>query len=224
MKKLGFTLAEIIIAVAVVGAIAAVSIPLVNTVIPDGKKVQVLKTYKQLISLNQELLSSPSIYVESNGCTGLDCTQEPLGWSPANEILKDYVQGDTKYIAILADFLNATEFDFSSEVPNFTTRDGVVWSLSKEDEDDLYILTIDIDSSGDDCIHSDECENPDQFKFLINPMGKVFGGDSLTITYLANPHKLSDRKNDFKNSIKYANELEEQAKAEAEKAKTENSQ
>ena len=205
MKKLGFTLAEIIIAVAVVGAIAAVSIPLVNTVIPDGKKVQVLKTYKQLISLNQELLSSPSIYVESNGCIGLGCTQKPLGWSPANANLGNYVKDGTKYIAILADFLNATEFDFSSKVPNFTTRDGVVWSLSKEK--DLYILTIDIDSSGDDCTHSDKCENPDQFKFLINPMGKVFGGDSLTITYLANPHKLSDRKNDFKNSIKYANEL-----------------
>ena len=38
MKKFGFTLAEMIIAIAVVGVLAAASVPLVNSIIPDREK------------------------------------------------------------------------------------------------------------------------------------------------------------------------------------------
>ena len=43
--KKGYTLAEILIALAIVGVISAVMLPLVNKYSPDAEKVMYLKTY-----------------------------------------------------------------------------------------------------------------------------------------------------------------------------------
>jgi len=234
MKKQGFTLAEMVISITIVGAIAAVSIPLISNIIPDRKKIQVLKVHKLLTTINQDILSDPSLYLQTENCTGLGCRAKPLesNWTTVND-LKNCDSGDSKYLAILADRLKASEYSIVSDNPqgSFTTQDGIAWSFDKDNN--VVELTIDIDSAGENCTHSSACASPDQFSFRVVESGLVFGADPLTITYLKNPHNLSDRNNDFHNSIKYAEELKKQAeeelkkeqeKAEAEKANTENSQ
>ena len=220
MKKQGFTLAEMVISITIVGAIAAVSIPLISNIIPDRKKIQVLKVHKLLTTINQDILSDPSLYLQTENCTGLGCMAGPIevNWT-TNVNLRGLAENDSKYLAILADRLKVTDYNITKDKPqgSFTTQDGIVWSFDKP-EDNIE-LTIDIDAAGgEDCTHSATCTNPDQFEFVISSnTGRVFGRDALTMTYLANPHNLSDRSNDFSNSIKYAQELKKQLEEELEK-------
>lgn len=205
MKKIGFTLAEMTIAVAIVGAIAAISVPLVNNIVPDSKKIKVLKVYKQLFSINQDILSDPGLYAGSD----LKADGKPLreNW-PENSDLKNFDEGDSKYLAILANALKPKSYDITanSAQGSITTSDGLVWNFDKDG--DNIIVTIDTGDGGG-CTHSSKCSNPDQFIFIVKPNGNVIGGDSLTKTYLANPNKLSDRKNDFKNSLSLSSSTSE---------------
>ena len=48
MKKFGFTLSELVVAVSIIGVASALIVPIVGKIIPDTKKVTVLK-YHRLI-------------------------------------------------------------------------------------------------------------------------------------------------------------------------------
>ncbi len=218
MKKTAFTLSEMIVAVAVIGLIAAISVPLINNVIPDRKKVEVLKIHKLLTNINAELLADPGLYMQDEpvGCNGLECTAPPNNWPPANindipQNLNDaVVSPESKYIALLAYYLKASDvtgIEAGSSNGRFTTPDGLVWSL---DEDKNITVNIN-ETGGNPCPFGAGCENPNEFIFMVANTGKVFGGDALTITYLSNPHNLSDRKNDFRNATIYQEKLLEEA-------------
>jgi hypothetical protein len=175
----------------------------------------VLKVHKQLTAINQELLSNPSIYAKINNCQDLrDCTDVPFDWTPNNALFanmeeatrNNYVSGDSKYISLLADYMNALNVDNitpGSSRGSFTTLDGINWVV------DGFDITIDIDNNANGgCIHSLSCSNPDRFQYNSSPTtGLVSGVDPLTRAYLANPHKLNDRKNDYKKSLETNNEL-----------------
>ena len=57
MKKLGFTLAEIMVALTIVGIIAAVAGPAVTNIAPDKNKVIYLDYYNKLGDTIQKALS-----------------------------------------------------------------------------------------------------------------------------------------------------------------------
>lgn len=223
MKKFGFTLAEMVIAIAVVGVLAAASVPLVNSIIPDREKVQVLKAYKQLKSINQEIISNPSIYdpndpIDPNNQQrqGLLNTDPPLGWRPTNEDLRNFINNNngnnnnSKYSAILADYLKAEDYNYDNDNNNgsFTTPDGMLWIVEDEDNG---IISITIDTKNiinnennnadntPNCSYGEQnCNSPDRFIFSVTATdGRVEGIDPLTRAYLANPYRLSDRKNDY---------------------------
>ena len=54
MKKNGFTLAELLIAIGIIGIVAAVTAPQLNKLLPDENKSKVLKAYKALNDINEE--------------------------------------------------------------------------------------------------------------------------------------------------------------------------
>ena len=62
MKKKAFTLAEILVALGAIGIIAAVTAPMLGSLMPDENKVKVLKYYKQLTEINNELINNPFYY------------------------------------------------------------------------------------------------------------------------------------------------------------------
>ena len=214
MKKFGFTLAEMVVSMAVVGVIAAISAPLVNDVIPDRKKVQVLKAYKQLTKINQDILSNPGLYMGSNGAEpSLNDTRSPVNQDIIDDAtLRESAVGENKYIAILAHMLNVDGGDVNFANKTFNTSDGLFWNVNYV-SDSSSTVSIDL-KDGKGCIHSPDCPKPDKFEFFVANNGRVIGKDSLTRTYLANPHNLSDRKNDYKNSLKDAVKNEQDGKKE----------
>ena len=48
MKKFGFTLAEVIVTLGIIGLLAAITAPLLGSLTPDQNKIKVLKAYKIL--------------------------------------------------------------------------------------------------------------------------------------------------------------------------------
>ena len=106
MKK-AFTLSELIVAIGIVGVIAAMTTPFLSGLFPDGRKIQVLKAYRIISDINAELLSDPSIYqlgtpvningTSINNCIGLMCEQRPLNPEFNNAIY----EGADKYANLL---------------------------------------------------------------------------------------------------------------------------
>ena len=197
MKRRGFTLAEVLITLAIIGVVAAAMAPTIGNLIPDKNKAQVIKIYKTIADINESLLNNPSLYYSGGtDCQGLKCTQQPLD-SPYN--MDSKYSGNTKYPYLLASHLQTTDDPVTNVTGiKFTTVDGIVWYV-------WYYPTgraqIKIDLNGDEKpnkVYSTNCDKPDSFMFNLDADGKLQPGDALTDAYLKNPVKLNDKKKDYK--------------------------
>jgi len=80
MKKFGYTLTEVIIAMAIAGILTTVGFTLVNNSKPDTTKIMYLKTYDSLVDIFNSIVTDPRIFkttIENNGST-YDITSCPL--------------------------------------------------------------------------------------------------------------------------------------------------
>ena len=211
MKKTGFTVSEIVIALAVIGVIATFVTPMVARLFPDKNKAMVLKVHKTVQDINSALLDNTSLYYaqsnnddsvtrlfSSSGLAapvadihpgvGFNSTLETFGRTPI-------VSGSEKYLALLTDNLELMPdtLENNEGVGRFRTRDGVSWIFN--------YLHFTIDVNGDvnpNCSYSAACTRPDRYNFLINiNNGNVSPNDPLTEAYLNNPDKMNDKANDF---------------------------
>ena len=198
MKKLGFTLSEVIIALGIVAVISAISAPLIGGLIPDRKKVEVLKFYKALNDINQEALEDMGLYMNNAEQKGLCNTRVPNN-SPGG-VRNNWVANE-KYLRLLFD-----KFETGRVPPangEFITKDGVavlsVDFVNNANGNDPYAcqatITIDLnDADPPNAVYP--ARNYDRFIFIVNGHGRVSGGDGMTSAYLANPHRMSDRRAD----------------------------
>lgn len=205
MKKKGFTLSEILIALAIVGSITAISIPMIHRIMPDKDKAIVLKVFKMVNEINDELINNPTLYRfeedpqnlcnERNGI--LNCTTIPLDGNHST------AGGDAKYPRLLAEHLSLlNDFQISGTRYSFRTSDGVDWVLDVEDRGNIiqwYDLTIDTNNPQRTCvgIYGNDCRDPRQFRFQISNSAVITANDPLTQAYLENPDDLSNRAGDL---------------------------
>ena len=204
MKKFGFTLAEIVVSLAIIGIIASITAPIVSNMIPDKNKVQVIKVHKILTDINKELLNDPSLYYKQPTPPG---DPHLKGLNQTGRVLReplllnqDLYQGKSKYIALLAgeymktDAMSPPVIAQDSDNGSFVTIDGIEWVFTG------FNFYIDLNENGENCSYnSSSCLRPDRFNFIIDPdTGNITGGDPLTRAYLANPENLNDKKADYK--------------------------
>ena len=199
MKKFGFTLAEVIVTLGIIGLLAAITAPLLGSLTPDQNKIKVLKAYKILSDVTIEILNDPSLYLKNSEGERLNYTEQPTHL----DYLDSKYKGDNKFSYILASKLELNaEPSASGNDVTFTTIDGINWVTSPVTESGVNI-TIDLDEpeSGEDKTYDEFTEGskpkPDRFSFEVDLRGNVRGGDSLTKAYLANPNKLNDKKADY---------------------------
>lgn len=199
MKKQGFTLVELLLVLGIIAIIAAVAAPALGNLMPDKNKVKVLKTYKVINDLTQDLLHDPGIY---------ECPKLSCGEAPQREDF-DQAKGPAKFSYWFTQRMDIAKSywegishsDFGTH--KFTTKDGMYWFISVSNINGNIEILINVDGkeaqdSGKSCSYSSSCENPNQFKFVVDDNGNVWGNDPLTRAYLANPYKMNDKKNDFK--------------------------
>ena len=231
MNKKGFTLAEVLVTLGAVGVIAAITAPMLSSLMPDEHKTKVLKYYKTVQDINQALLNDPFYYydyTEINNETryiklGLSSFGNKSRFSGLAENVTDYeyntkYKGSQKYCYLLADKLelkpgtNVTKSGI--RYYNFELIDGTTvacqdlyTSSPTSPGGDNYVegasYTLTFDTNGTDGPGkkgSSTQKKPDQFIFNVDNYGKVTAdsNDRLTGQYLKNPHKLNDKKADYK--------------------------
>lgn len=186
MKKRGFTLMEVIVAVGIIGVVAAIATPLLNNLIPDREKIAVLKAYKTICDINAEIQEDRAIWQNTP-------IANAGGW-------RHLINGNYPEVVIEQfDIVNGSRQP-SARGLRFNTNDGHTWTV--EDPDPGYgTIVVDLnDEKRNHCTYnSNNCTKPGQFRFLINSEDlNIKPGDPLTAAYLANSGKLNDKKADYK--------------------------
>ena len=220
MFKKGFTLQELLITMAIIGVVAAITAPAIMNIVPDKKKAMYLKTYNTITTLTDEMLSDPSLYwsitdSENGNRYGLSNTEQP---QVEPYVRMDDWSGNSKFATILHEKLN-TNSDIEcnnnglvvgggiGSTCTFSTIDGTYWSIrstiggvawapnDNNVDSDFYanhVITVDVDPNDESnaCIYSDECTSPAQFVFYIDTYGGVSACDAMGQAYLQNPTNL----------------------------------
>lgn len=181
MRKSGFTLAELIIALGIIGVASALIAPAITNLMPDKDKVIVLNCYNSLTAATENMLSDTGIYYQTISeqadesvkytCEGLACTGKPFVY-PYNS---DKYQGAEKYKNILFDLLGIA--DTNGLAPN-----KVQWTVNS-DGSGGYIVSIQIKST-----------KGNTYKFSVDKYGTVLGADEKTEKYLKDPLDLRNKK------------------------------
>ena len=152
--------------------------------------------------INDQLLNNVSYYLQDDNCEGLSCTEAAGANATA--------VGIKKYPILLAEHLqlkSGNTIAYSGNDASFTTVDGNVWTFDNTnagftESSNYAVFQVDVNSekSGSTLYSASSTKNIDTYKFRVNFNGSVEGYDSLTKAYLKNPHKLNDRKADYKSA------------------------
>lgn len=212
MKKFGFTLIEIIIALCIVGVVAAITAPMLNNLIPDKDKIAALKLRKVIATVNEDILSNTALTAISDrsGLASLNGITKYDTGRTINGILIDANAKSFPYPVIFSRSVNTIGDETLSGFGNghvlFNTMDGYHWCISRlaAPNANEFIITVDLmnEKKGRCTYNSTNCKKPGRFSYHINNRGLIYGNDPLTSSYLANAGKLNDKKNDYKKAAK----------------------
>lgn len=225
MKKKGFTLAEILITLSIIGIASAIAAPYLTKAIPDKYKTRVLKNYQTISQVTDDLLANENLYYRKDpstatsgdfnsdgtfkittqyGCIGLNCKEMPYPITGYNT--SDFMN-ICKYPNLMAASLAAdtpTLCSTSNSFSKFKTSDGTDMKISAKGTTiaEGYTIEIDVDqtTNGKNCVYNKNagCKNPDRFRFFVNSDGDIMAdsSDPLTAVYLENMTRV-DKKADF---------------------------
>ena len=204
MKKFGFTLAEVLISMTIIGVVASITAPTLINIIPNEDKVQTLKYQKLISEINADLLNNRTLY--SNG-----------GWDNTPISVPEYINpvfinqtnrtklNTNKYAYLLMEKLegvtpdSATTYNALKVV--FKTLDGHRWTVNTFFGIPREII-IDTDGEGSDSKPFGSASNkyPNRFKFLLDKNGYANcdpSRDPITCRYLNCPFYMNNRKHDY---------------------------
>lgn len=200
MKKLAHTLAEVLVALAVIGVVGAVVMPLTNKFKPDVNKIKFLRNYDAIVQVNQHLIYDTDLY--PHFLDGTNISDFPLIDNGEVEYDgKDYGGSDyNKYCQFLGLFLaneealNTCSNNYRGDIegdPVFSSKDGTdywVYTLIDypvEYRSDIYI-DVDGYKNGENCINENDesCLTPDRFKLHVKSDGDILPGDYMARYYL----------------------------------------
>lgn len=197
--KRGFTLAELLVSLGIIGVIAAMTIPMLAHIRPNDTKIKYMRVYNAINEITQAALDNSELYrsvlvgVEES-CVGLNCTARPniqpyksmSGWND-----------NAKYAIILAQNLNVDDSlsSFGSSSSTFYTNDGAKWIVTSSRE-----ITVDIDGTdkGKNCTYGSSCKRPDIFKFSVDEYGAVTPKDNLGKVFIKNASSGTSLEDDIK--------------------------
>lgn len=214
MKKFGFTLAELLITLGIIGVVSALTAPIMTNIMPDKNKAMFLKNYKELKTITNQLLEDRTIYYSTrtldletgrkiSSCQGLQCEETPLrspfkGSSSAPSIYT----GPNKYPYLLANFLGIKTPSSTS----FKTSDNTLWKITRSADTNGvvsgYNVLLTIDGNGDTCTYGPGCLRPKTFALTVDIYGSVTPADALSEAYLASATKSNNKKADLEEAEK----------------------
>ena len=194
-KKNGFTLAEILVTLSVIGVISAITLPMITNSRPNQEMIMLKKAYYNAARVVSELINDDDFYPEradnlAKSGFGNTIISDMTGGNEAKYNGKTY-KGDEKFCGLFAVKLNkAKAANCKSRVAlssggNFTSGDGMIWSMPVSNfANDEYILVDVNGSKGNNCTLQSsfstyglkKCSGnkaPDQFGIKVGRFGEM---------------------------------------------------
>ena len=200
MKKLAYTLTEVLVTMGIIGIVAAIAAPAIFNAKPDTKKLMYLRLYDNLSKITKDIASNSKLYLplSSNVATKLDevgrvtrdVSNVPLTdlSQPLDEAYADCNNRNTKFACILATALGGTNITTSDTTYSFdyeNKRWQVIHQTGGLGTDDYFQYVVNVDTipgngtAGlpDQRTYADYPRNFDTYIFWISPSGSVFPAD-----------------------------------------------
>ena len=185
MKKfIAFTLAELMVALAVVGTIVAVVTPAIMKTRPNKNKMMIKKTYYTTENIVNSLINNTYLYADMTDECIKGTAECAYGFDLVDgvEYEGETFSGETKFQKLFASKLNVSR-EIESNSKKFATTDGVIWDFShiqtgwtKGTAPKNNVKTLTIDVNGDEGPNAFEETSPDdfdQYRIDIQSNGKM---------------------------------------------------
>ena len=190
MKKLkGFTIAETLVTLAIIGVVAAVVFPVLNDTKPNEEMIMLKKSYFNTARVISELINDEDLYPEYDE----EAEQSGFANSAAATYNSSSYSGASKFCNLFAAKLNAAgTVNCNARIGlnnggNFRTLDGVVWSMPFGNFSGKEYIAVDVNGTKiNNCsLQSSKSGNvgglsacpegkaPDQFVFEIDKYGAL---------------------------------------------------
>lgn len=184
LKRYGFTLAEMMVCLAVLSIIATMLIPAIMQVKPAKNKILFKKAYYLAERIVTELVNDEDMYATKLGKEGFD-EIEPAA-------IDSSISGNTKFCKLFATKVNTVD-DIPNCVANqiaFISSDGIEWIMPITDFTADAKIKVDVNGSDKkpNCMYNktdpEKCSDPDIFEIFIKKDGKMYVTDEKAKEYL----------------------------------------
>ena len=188
MNKKAFTLVEVLLAMTVVGIIAAVTANSLGNITANKTKAAFQNNYKHMVEVINAIMTDETIYpVISTGTYNWTGTSDRISICNYNKNL------------FPQEFVNHTKVISQSNITNgysFETQTGALWVVKRNPEQSTcsnngerdYVIIFDVNglAEGTNCpykgsdlstVSSGTCNNPDTFKFLLGAGNRIVIAD-----------------------------------------------
>ena len=186
----GFTLAEVLVTIAIIGVISAIVLPIMKDVTPNREQVMLKKAY-YLVSRNvNEMINDEDLYPERDnenlsGFSNVDIHDQTADGRQARFHGQEY-SGNSKFCNIMAARMNVkgnvvcNAARTLAQGGNFTTADGIIWSVpvnnfNRGGANVNQTIQVDVNGiSGKNCFEgAANCRIPDRFTIFVDRYGKL---------------------------------------------------
>lgn len=219
MKKLGFTLSELLVAIGIVAVGAALVAPTVSNIVPDKNKIKVINCFNKINEINQKLLNAPDLYTSKYEYDedekdarkliyfGFADDGVPLRYK-GDSTNEGAYSGGNKYQSLFSEMLTSERTTGTINLENGSQIEIVnqTWDRSVKPYLTTIFITFDIDGKdkSKNCSYDgNKCKKPDIFKFKVDESGNVTAGDPMTDAYLTTIGKSNSQKDDKELAKKY---------------------
>ena len=200
MNKKGFTLAEILIALGIIGVLSAILLPAFFRSKPNEEMLILKKSYYLMSRAVSEIINDDDFYPddpEGDNYSGFSNTSS-VTYHGQNDI-----EGNEKFCKLVGAKINSVQTPFCTDyytlsdgIPavgfHFTTPEGAGWILpinnfNRGSANSTQSIYVDVNGNkGANCFAgSNGCTKPDRFEFKIDRWGKLSVDDELTRRYLS---------------------------------------
>ncbi len=184
--KKGFTTAEVVITLGIIGALAVILLPVLIQDRPNQEMIMFKKAYTQLSRAVNELINDDDFYPETELTSNIETNS---GFGNNVEVVyhgKKFGGTDndakTKFCKLVAVKLNIRgeeKCDVDAQTlangGHFITSDGIVWLMPINDfHGSEQEVTIDVNGSdGYNCFEGQSCKEPDRFTIKVSRQGLI---------------------------------------------------
>ena len=202
-KRNGYTLAEVLVTLGVVGIIAAITAPLVSKFRPDTDKITFLNTYDMIKTSIDEIVNNPKYYPQYIAEDANLASYPLLNTEDVTVNGTEIIGGQNKIARVFEYHTGLKHINVIRDYnegyggkPQFITKNGVgifIDTTYYSSSNGYYITLISIDLNGEEgpnCCYNAYCKKPDVFQIAVDASGKIRPKDRMTAYYLLTRNSL----------------------------------